>query len=281
MVFSGRAGPFRALDGAFVPRLGLGTWRMGEDPSRRRDETDALRRGLDLGLRLIDTAEMYGQAEQVVGDAVAGRREAVYLVTKVLPENASRRGTIEAAERSLRNLRTEILDLYLLHWPGRFPLEETLEAFVELKAAGKIRDFGVSNFDVDDIKEAWNTQGGGQIVTNQILYNLSRRGPEWELMDLCRDHDVSIMAYSPLHQDELLDDSTLGTVARRHGTSPAAVALAWVLRLENVLTIPKAGKLGHVAEDVQALDLELTAEDLAELDLAFPPPDGPAALGTL
>jgi diketogulonate reductase-like aldo/keto reductase len=266
--------------GEAVPVLGQGTWYMGEDDRRRRDEVAALRLGLDLGMTLIDTAEMYGDgaAEELVGEAIAGRRDEAFLVTKVLPQHASRRGTIEACERSLRRLATDRIDLYLLHWRGGTPLGETLRAFEALVEAGKIRHWGVSNFDLSDMEELVGLPGGERVATNQVLYNLTRRGIEWDLLPWCRERGVPIMAYSPIEQGRLLRSNALATIAARHGATPAQIALAWVLRQDGVIAIPKAGTPAHVRENRAALDIHLTGEDLAELDRAFPPPDGPTPL---
>ena len=259
--------------------LGQGTWYMGEDPVQKEREIGALRLGMDLGMTLIDTAEMYadGGAEEVVGEAILGRRAEVFLVSKVYPHNADRRGTQAACERSLRRLGTDYIDLYLLHWRGAVPLAETLEAFESLKQAGKIRDFGVSNFDRNDIQEASELPGGERIAVNQVLYNLMRRGIEWNLLPWCREHAVPVMAYSPLEseaneQRRMLDNPTLKSIARRHGASPAQIALAWLLRQEHVIAIPKAVNPAHVRENRASLDIMLAAQDLAELDKAFPPP---------
>jgi diketogulonate reductase-like aldo/keto reductase len=264
--------------GTILPVLGQGTWAMGEDPARRREEVAALRLGLDLGLTLVDTAEMYadGGAEEVVGEAIDGRREGVFLVSKVLPHNASREATVRACEGSLRRLGTEILDLYLLHWPGDHPLEETLDAFLSLREAGKIRAFGVSNFDPKQMRGAVGLAGGDEIAVNQILYNLRRRGPERKLIPWCRDRRIATMAYSPLEQGRLASPA-LESVARRRGVTAEQVALAWVLRLESVVAIPKAADRQHVRANAAAASLELTRDDLAELDRAFPSPvkDGP------
>lgn len=266
-----------------VPVLGQGTWRMGEDPRRRADEVAALRAGLDLGLTMIDTAEMYaeGGAEEVVAEAIQGRRDEVFLVSKVLPANASRQGTLRACERSLRRLGTDRLDLYLLHWRGRTPLEETLGAFEELRRAGLIRSWGVSNFDTADMDELAALPGGGAVATNQVLYNLTRRGIEYDLLPWCRERGVPVMAYSPVEQGRLLGHRVLGQVAREHGATPAQVALAWVLRREGVVAIPKAGTAAHVRENRAALDLRLSAENLVTLDRAFPAPTRPAPLEVL
>ncbi len=261
---------------------------MGDERAARREELAALRAGLDLGLQLIDTAEMYGdgRAEELVAEAIAGRREQAYLVSKVLPRNASRRGTLEACKRSLKRLETDYLDLYLLHWRESRPLAETLEAFVTLREEGLIRHFGVSNFDRDDMEEARALPGGEGIAANQILYNLQRRGSEWDLQPWCAEHGVSIMAYTPLgnsgrDQRAILGDATVKRIAARHGGTPAQVALAWLLQRDNTVTIPKAGTEKHVRENRGALDLKLSAADLAELDAAFPPPRRRVPLETL
>jgi diketogulonate reductase-like aldo/keto reductase len=247
---------------------------MGENARRRKDEVTALKLGLDLGMTLIDTAEMYGDgiAEEIVGAAIEGRRDEVFLVSKVLPQNASRAGTIAACERSLRRLGTDRLDLYLLHWPGRHPLKQTLAGFEALMEAGKIRAWGVSNFDVADMTELMALPGGDRVATNQVLYNLARRGIEHDLLPWLRARGIPIMAYSPIEQGRLLHDRSLVAVAARHEATPAQVALAWLLRQRDAMVIPKAGTLAHVREDRGALDLHLTAEDLAALDGAFPPP---------
>jgi len=260
--------------GEKVPVLGLGTWRMGERKSERAAELKALKLGLELGVRLIDTAEMYGEgsAEEIVGEAMAGRRDSLYLVSKVYPHNASRQGAIAACERSLRRLKTDRLDLYLLHWRGSHPLAETVAAFEALKQAGKIRNWGVSNFDVDDLQELAAVAHGGACASNQVLYHLASRGIEWELLDYCRSAEVMVMAYSPLGQGPLLQQPPLQAMARKHGVEAAAIALAWVLRQANVVTIPKAAKPEHVRANLKALDVALDAEDLAALDAAFKPP---------
>jgi diketogulonate reductase-like aldo/keto reductase len=248
---------------------------MAEDPARRDTELAALERGLDLGLALIDTAEMYadGATEELVGDAIAGRRDEVFLVTKVLPSNASHSKTIAACERSLRRLGTDHIDLYLLHWRGSPHLEETVEAFRELVEAEKIRYWGVSNFDVADMEELPGfPRDGPHVQTDQVLYNLVRRGIELDLLPWCRAHGIPIMAYSPMEQGRLLEDAALRSVAERHGATPAQVALAWVVRRDDVCAIPKAGTAAHVEENRGALDLRLTERDLAELDRAFPAP---------
>lgn len=265
--------------GRTIPILGQGTWNMGEDPAARAAEVAALRLGLQLGMNLIDTAEMYGEggAEEVVGEAIAGRRDGVYLVSKVYPHNASRAGVRAACERSLRRLGTDRLDLYLLHWRGGVPLAETLDAFQRLKDEGKILDYGVSNFDLDDMLEAAALPAGAGIAANQVLYNLAQRGIEWDLLGWCRERGIPVMAYSPLEsspseQAGLLDRPQLRAVAARHGRTPAQIALAWLLRQEGVVTIPKAVRLEHVRANSEALDIELSAEDLAQLDAGFAPP---------
>lgn len=255
-----------------MPTFGLGTWGMGEDARRRSDEVASLRHGLDRGVTLIDTAEMYGDAESVVGDAVAGRRADVFIVSKVLPENATRQGTVAACERSLRRLKTDRIDLYLLHWRGAVPLEETMAAFAALAEAGKICDWGVSNFDISDIGELWKTPDGDGVATNQVLYNLTRRGIEFDLMPWCRQHKVPVMAYSPIEQGRLLGHAALREIAARHDATPAQVALAWLRRHDDVIVIPKAATSAHIDENLAALDLLLTRDDFTALDRAFPPP---------
>ncbi|AGY58595.1 aldo/keto reductase [Gloeobacter kilaueensis] len=269
--------------GATVPALGQGTWRMGEDPRRFRAEAAALRLGLDLGMTLIDTAEMYGEggAEQVVAEAIGGRRDEVFLVSKVYPHNATHKGAVAACERSLKRLRTDRLDLYLLHWRGGVPLAETLAAFEQLLAGGKIRHWGVSNFDVGDLEELTALAGGQAVATNQVLYNLSRRSVEWQLLPWSRARHLPLMAYSPVEQGRLLGQSALQAIAHRHRATPAQIALAWLLRQKDVVVIPKAGNSEHLRQNRAALDLVLTEADLAELDRAFPPPRGPRALEML
>jgi len=264
----------RLPSGEVIPSLGQGTWGMAEDPRCRKDEVAALRLGFDLGMTLVDTAQMYadGGAEALVGEAIAGRRDELFLVSKVLPENATRAGTFAACEQSLRRLRTDRLDLYLLHWRGNVPLEETLEAFAALIDAGKIRYWGVSNFDVVDMIELWKLDGGANVATDQVLYNLTRRGIEYDLMPWCRNRNIPIMAYSPIEQGRLLDDRELRHVAAWHNATPAQVALAWVLRQDGVVAIPKAASIAHVREDYAALELHLTGEYLTALDRAFPAP---------
>jgi len=278
--------PVRSLplpSGRRVPALGLGTWHMGEDRARRRAEVAALRLGLDLGLSLVDTAEMYanGRAEEVVGEAIAGRRERVFVVSKVLPTNATRAGTIAACEGSLRRLRTDRIDLYLLHWRGPTALAETVEAFGDLTRAGKILGWGVSNLDPSDVAELWGVPGGGAVQANQVLYNPVRRGIERDLLPLCRARGIAVMAYSPIEEGRLARNQALRSVARRHRATAAQVSLSWVLRQEGVIAIPKAATLAHVEENRAALELTLGPEDLREIDRAFPPPDGPVPLEML
>ncbi|OYO12144.1 oxidoreductase [Enemella evansiae] len=269
--------------GESVPVLGMGTWGWGEDPGRRRDEIAALHTGLDLGMRLVDTAEMYadGGAEEVLGEALTDRRDEAFVVSKVLPSNASRDGTIAACERSLERLRTDRIDLYLLHWQGGHPLADTLAAFAQLITDGKIRSWGVSNFDRAALAELQDVPGSDGLATDQVLYNLSRRGPEYDLLPWCADHDLPVMAYSPIEQGRILNDPTLAEVADAHGISPAAAALAWVLRRESICAIPKASTPEHVRDNATALDTELTPDDLAALDRAFPAPSGPRPLEML
>jgi diketogulonate reductase-like aldo/keto reductase len=260
--------------GEKVPVLGLGTWRMGERKSERAAEVAAIKLGLELGIRLIDTAEMYGEgvAEEITGEAMGGQRNEIYLVSKVYPHNASRKGAIAACERSLKRLGTDRLDLYLLHWRGSHPLAETVEAFETLKKAGKIRSWGVSNLDASDLDELAGVPNGGNCISDQVLYHLGSRGIEWQLLPKCQKAKIMVMAYSPLGQGPLLRKPALGKVASKHGCDPAAVALAWVLRHPGMITIPKATRPEHVRANLRALDLELDAEDLAALDAAFPPP---------
>ncbi len=260
--------------GQLIPILGMGTWQMGENALNRQSEIDALRHGLDLGLTLIDTAEMYGEggAEEVIAHAIASRRAEVFLVSKVYPHNASKRGTITACERSLQRLKTDYLDLYLLHWRGEVPLVETLEALQTLQQSGKIRSYGVSNFDVEDMEEAIGLKDGKGIATNQVLYNLMRRGIEWNLLPWCRQQGIPIMAYSPIEQGRLLNNRTLKMIAQQREVTAAQVAIAWLLHQENVIVIPKSSRIDHVEQNYAALNLKLSAEELAALDAAFPPP---------
>ncbi len=262
----------RLPSGEEVPVLGQGTWHMAEEGHLRKQEIQSLQIGLDLGMTLIDTAEMYadGASEELVGEAILGRRDEVFLVSKVLPHNASRTGTVAACERSLRRLRTNRLDLYLLHWHGSVPLEETIEAFEGLVKAGKIRYWGVSNFDTSELKKVVNLPG--KVVADQVLYNLTRRGVEYDLLPWCLENRIPVMAYSPIEQGRMLKEPVLENIAIRHSATPAQVALAWVLRQDGVIAIPKAGVPKHVRENRAALEVHLTEQDIAELDRAFPPP---------
>lgn len=264
----------RLPSGDKVHALGQGTWNMGDHAASRADEIAALRLGLDLGLTLVDTAEMYGsgRSEALVGEAIAGRRDEVFLVSKVLPQNATRRGTVAACEKSLERLQTDRLDLYLLHWHGSVPFAETLEAFDRLQAAGKIRQHGVSNLDVDQMREWHSHKGGAGVATNQVLYNLSRRGIEWDLAPWMRQHHIPLMAYSPLEQARLLSNRKLAAFAKSYEITPAQAALAWVLAQDEVIAIPKSGNPARVEENAGALAHALSARQRAELDAIFPPP---------
>jgi diketogulonate reductase-like aldo/keto reductase len=269
--------------GERVPAFGQGTWYMGDDRARREEEIATLRLGLDLGATLIDTAEMYGdgRAEQLVGEAIAGRRDEVFLVSKVLPQHATRRGTVTACEKSLKRLNTDRLDLYLLHWRGGVPFAETLEALMALKSAGKIRHYGVSNLDLADMQEMAPLCGGDGIAANQLLYNLVRRGIEWDLLPWLGERRIAVMAYSPLEQAGLLDKPQLANFARKHGMTPAQAALGWLLARDGVIVIPKTGRRERLRENLGALDHALTPAQLAELDRVFPPPQGARALEML
>ncbi len=273
----------RLLSGQDIPILGLGTWQMGENPQQRQSEVAALRHGLNLGMTLIDTAEMYGEggAEEVVAQAISGCRSLVFLVSKVYPHNASRQGAIAACERSLRRLNTDYLDLYLLHWRGSVPLAQTLGAFEALQVAGKIRSYGVSNFAFKDMTETSQLNGGEAIVTNQVLYNLMRRGIEWDLLPWCRKKGIPVMAYSPVEQGRLLRNPALQALALERGVSAAQLALAWLLHQQNVIVIPKSSRIEHVEQNRAALELQLSVEELARLDEVFPPPTKPVRLEML
>lgn len=263
-----------ALGVTKVPQLGQGTWLMGDDPGKRTQEIAALRRGIELGMRLIDTAEMYGdgRSESLVGEAIRPMRDQVYLVSKVLPSNASAKGTIAACERSLRHLGIETLDLYLLHWMGRYPLQETVKAFETLQQQGKIRAWGVSNLDVAALEHLAGVPDGTHCVTDQILYNPEYRGVEFDLLPWCAQQAMAVMAYSPVGQGgNLLRSAVLRRIAEEHHATPAQVALAWCLR-HPLIAIPKAGSVQHVEENVAALDLRLTSHDLQAIDAAYPPP---------
>jgi diketogulonate reductase-like aldo/keto reductase len=257
-----------------MPRLGQGTWNMGDCAAQRKEELAALRAGIELGMTLIDTAEMYGdgRSESLVGEAIAGMRDEVYLVTKVLPSNASRKGVASSCEASLRRLATDRVNLYLLHWSGSHPLEETVRGFEDLLAAGKIRSWGVSNLDLAQMKRLVALSGGKACAANQLLYNLSRRGIEFDLLPWSQKAGITVMAYSPVEQGRILGNKVLRQAALRLGATPAQVALAWVLRQEGVVAIPKAATVAHVRENRAALDLELDARALEALDVEFAPP---------
>lgn len=266
-------------DGGAMPVLGLGTWMMGEHKAAAAAELAALKLGLELGMNLIDTAEMYGSggAETIVRDAIAGRRDQVFLVSKVLPQNASRTGTIKACEASLNRLGTDRLDLYLLHWAGSHPLEGTIEAFEQLQRTGKILRWGVSNFDRAEMEPL----DGADVASNQVLYNLARRGIEFDLLPWCRARSIPIMAYSPIEQGRILNNRALVSLANARGCSAAQLALAWLLRQDGVVTIPKASTLAHVRENRAALDMVLSDAECTALDRAFPPPRKPTPLAML
>jgi diketogulonate reductase-like aldo/keto reductase len=254
---------------------------MGERSDRHRSEIRALQLGFDLGMTLVDTAEMYGEgkAEVLVGEAIAGRRKEILLVSKVYPHRASKSGTMMACEQSLKRLKTDYLDLYLLHWRGSIPLAETVEGFLQLKQQGRIREFGVSNFDAEDMEELIQVPGGREVFTDQVLYNLTRRGIEWDLLPWCRDRKMPIMAYSPVEQGRL--PAKMDSVARKLNVNRFQLALAWLLRQEDMIVIPKAASEAHVIENRKALDIEIPKEIRAELEAFFPPPRGKAPLAVL
>src|SRR5581483_7635451 len=269
--------------GEAVPALGLGTWRYGEDWARRVEEIATIMLSLDLGMTLIDTAEMYGEglSESLIGEALAGQRDRAFLVTKVYPHNASRKGAVAACERSLKRLRTDRIDLYLLHWRGSIPLAETIEAFESLRNAGKVRHFGVSNLDLADMQELWSVPGGKHVEANQLLYNLSRRGIEYDLLHWLRQHRVAVMAYSPIEQARLLRNRALAQFAKRHGMTAAQAALSWLLAQPDVIAIPKTSSPDRLRENFAALERPFDAEQLAELDRLFPPPEEAQSLEML
>lgn len=262
------------INGRSVPVLGQGTWRMGDERSRAADEVRSLQAGLDLGMTLIDTAEMYGNgaSEAIVGQAVKGRRDEAFIVSKVLPSNASRDGTEAACERSLKHLGIDHIDLYLLHWRGGYPLAETVAAFEALKRAGKIGAWGVSNFDVDDMEELLAVPDGRHVAANQVLYNLSRRGIEYDLLPWCQSRGVAVMAYSPLDEGRLLRNADLVHIAKAHQATPAQIALAFLKTQPGVISIPKTASPARAGENRDAMDIHLTGENLVALDAAFPPP---------
>lgn len=268
-----------------LPAIGQGTWYMGENTGRRRDEVAALQAGLDLGLRLIDTAEMYadGAAETIVGEALNGRRDEAFLVSKVYPWNAGGQKAIAACEGSLRRLKTDYLDLYLLHWMGDYSFEETIEAMETLIAQGKIRRWGVSNLDCNDMQTLWQVAGGQQCATNQVLYHLASRGIEYDLLPWCQQQNMPLMAYSPLAQAgrlrrDLLSNTVVNDIAHAHNASAAQVLLAWVIRHSGVIAIPKAANVAHVEQNAAALNITLSASELMALDNAYPSPEGKKAL---
>jgi diketogulonate reductase-like aldo/keto reductase len=261
--------------GESIPVLGQGTWCLGERPERRSSEIAALQLGIDLGMTLIDTAEMYGDgaAEELVAAAIAGRREQVFVVSKVLPGNATRRQRLVAAcEGSLRRLQVECIDLYLLHWRGGEDLAQVVGTFRDLVSAGKIRHWGVSNFDAADLEELADLPGGNAVATNQVLYNPSRRGIEYDLLPACRGLSLPVMAYSPIEQGRILGDTVLEQIAKRHQATAAQIALAWAVREDGVVAIPRSGSSAHVRDNHGALDIELSSRDLEAIDRAFPPP---------
>ncbi len=272
-------------DGDHVPALGQGTWGMGESKSVRAREVAALRLGIELGITLIDTAEMYGDggSEKVVADAIEGQRDRVFIVTKVYPHNASRTQLPKVCERSLKRLRVETIDLYLLHWREKTPrIEETVETFEELRSSGKIKRWGVSNFDVDDMEELWSIESGANCTTNQVLYNLENREIEFDLLPWDQKKKLPIMAYSPVgHGRGLLENATLKKIAKRHNASSAQIALAWVLRQSQVIAIPKSSNEKHVRDNARSIDIKLTEEDFAALDREFPPPTSRKSLPML
>lgn len=270
-------------DGSTVAQLGLGTWRMGEHAQQRAAEMDVIRLALDLGVTLIDTAEMYadGAAEALTGEALAGRRDQAFIVSKVYPHNASRRGVPAACEHSLKRLRTDRIDLYLLHWRGEHPLAETVEAFERLRQAGKIRYWGVSNLDVADLEELAALAAGGQCATDQVHYSASARGVEFDLLPWLRAHRMPLMAYSPLDEGRLADNATLAAIGARHGASAAQVGLAWVMRHADVIALPRTRDPQHLRANLAALELRLTPADLAELDRRFAPPARKAPLSMI
>lgn len=270
-------------NGETIPKLGMGTWEMGERPARREDEIAALREGVELGMTLVDTAEMYGDGatEELVGDALAGLRDDVFLVSKVYPHHASRHGIVAACDASLKRLRTDRVDLYLLHWRGSVPLAETVEGFDALQRAGKIRHWGVSNFDTADMAELVDEAGGGACATNQILYNIARRGPEFDLLPWLADHRIPAMAYSPVDHGRLPKRSPLDEIARLRSVSVMRVALAWVLAQPGVFAIPKASRIEHVRDNRAALDVVFSDDERAQLDAYFRPPRSKRALEML
>jgi diketogulonate reductase-like aldo/keto reductase len=260
--------------GEAIPALGQGTWQMAEDTSRRAQEINSLRLGLELGMTLIDTAEMYGEgaAEELVAEAIAGRRDEAFLVSKVYPHHASCAGVVQACERSLKRLQTDWLDLYLLHWRGSVPLEDTVAGFEELRRSGKIRHWGVSNFDTSDMEELARVANGANCATNQVLYNVTRRGPEFDLIPWIAARRMPLMAYSPIEQGRLPQSGALQVIGDKHGASAFQIALAWLLQRPGVIAIPKAGRPGHVRDNQRAREIRLSPEELKIIDAQFPSP---------
>jgi diketogulonate reductase-like aldo/keto reductase len=270
-------------NGTTMPALGMGTWYLGEQPARHDTELAALRTGIEIGLTLIDTAEMYGEgaAEELVGQAVAGRRDDIYLVSKVLPHHATRQGTVQACRASLRRLGTDHLDMYLLHWQGRVPLAETVQGFEELVQAGLIGCWGVSNFDAPDLDRLVSVPGGDQVQTDQVLYNLGRRGPEYDLIPRCRQAGMPLMAYSPVDHGRLLEHSAVRDMATVKGVTPAQLAIAWVLRIPDVSVVAKASTRAHVTENRAAMEISFSQAELEQLEAMFPPPSSKEPLDML
>jgi Aldo/keto reductases, related to diketogulonate reductase len=264
----------KAALGITLPRLGQGTWYLGDSPDRRKDEIHALRTGIDMGMTVIDTAEMYGKgrSEGLVGEALKGRRDQVYLISKVLPSNADREGIARSCESSLARLQTDVLDMYMLHWMGDHPLEETVEGMQRLVEQGKIRSWGVSNLDVDEMERLFAVPDGDTCAANQILYNLSRRGVEFDLLPWCRERSVRVVAYSPLEQGRILSNRTLELVAERHDATPAQIALAWLLHQPGIMAIPKSGSLSHVRANAASADIRLSEDDIVMLENTYPAP---------
>ncbi len=264
----------KLASGEAVPALGQGTWRMGVEPGKRKEELASIRLGIELGMTLIDTAEMYagGEAEKIVGEAIGGNRDRIFLVSKVSPGNATRQATIAACERSLRRLKTDRIDLYLLHWRENIPVSETVDGFTALLEATKIRYWGVSNFDLDEMEELSQITGGSAVAANQVMYNLNRRGIEFALLPWCRSRRILTMAYSPLDQGRLARCARLRGLAAAHGATPAQLALAWLLRQNSIVAIPKMSRREHIRANRAAADLSLTADELSHLDLAFSAP---------
>jgi diketogulonate reductase-like aldo/keto reductase len=281
---TGMALPATSLpSGETIPVLGQGTWHLGQGRHEREEEIAAVRAGIDLGMTLIDTAEMYGNgaSEQLIGEAIAGRRDEVFVISKVLPGHATRRGTIVACEASLRRLESDHLDLYLLHWRGAIPLQETVAGFEDLRGAGLIHHWGVSNFDLPDLHDLLQVRGGRAVEADEVLYNLMRRGIEWDLLPWCVQSGVPLIAYSPIEQGRLVGHPVLRFIGAKHKATSAQVALAWVLRNPGVCAIPEAGTPEHVRQNRGALDVHLDQEDLVKLDGAFPPPSMPQPLEML